>query len=86
MSDWLRDEIPYFKTWLTLTHEGRPDAWRRSGASQVDEIREVLERCERTLAEAKKQNAPDLAEIFSDIAIQLEDRLELAERKAERLK
>jgi hypothetical protein len=83
MSDQLRDEVAYFKTWLALARDRR-EGLRRDLGKNVPELERKLERAERCLKTAQEQKCPDLVGIFADVAVQLEDRLEVCRKKAEK--
>ena len=85
MADQLRDEVVYFKTWLAFTDNKREE-FRRDMPKDVPDIEAKLAHANDCVKQAQNGQCPDLVEIFADVAIQLEDRLELARRKAERIK
>lgn len=84
MADELRDNLPYFRTWLSLTNN-EIKGWNRNQAKDVEELESKLESAKRFLQTAKDQKCPDLAEEFADIVVQIQERLDSAKKKRELL-
>ena len=80
MADQLRDQIPYFRTWLALT-DNRIKGWNRDQAGNVKELEEKVESAKRCLADAKKMKCFDLMEEFADITFQIQEKVDTAKKK-----
>ena len=80
MPDQLRDQIPYFRTWLALT-DNRIIGWNRDQAGNVKELEEKVKSAKRCLAAAKKMKCYDLMEEFADITIQIQEKVDVAKKK-----
>ncbi len=80
MSDPLRDNIPYFRTWLALT-DNRIKGWNKDQAGNVKELEEKVESAKRCLAAAKNLKCYDLQEEFADIVVQIQEKVDVAKKK-----
>ena len=80
MADQLRDQIPYFRTWLALT-DNRIKGWNRDQAGDVKELEDKVESAKRCLADAKKMKCYDLTEEFADITFQIQEKVDVAKKK-----
>ncbi len=80
MSDELRDNIPYFRTWLALT-DSKIKGWNKNQAGDIAELEEKVESAKRCLAAAKNMRCYDLQEEFADIVIQIQDKVDAAKKK-----